>query len=67
MYLKMYSFRELKKLDSVVVKVKSGISFHQETVGYLNNRFTNFYWIEIDKGAYNFKIESNRKRIPLID
>jgi len=67
MYLKMDSFKELKRLNNMVVRVKSGISFHQETAGYLNNRFTNFYWIEIDKEVYNFKIESNRKRIPLID
>lgn len=63
----MNSFKELEKLNRNVIKIKRGVSFNQETVCYPNSRFTNFYWIEIEKGLYNFRIESNRKKKPLID
>jgi hypothetical protein len=63
----MDHYRFLKRLEKKRIEIRSGMNFYQETKEYGGNRFTNFYWLEVNKGKYQIELKTADKLLPLKD
>lgn len=47
--------------------MRPSLSFSQESVDFGDGRFTNLYWVELDKAKFGFKLSSTTPPKPLIN
>lgn len=55
----------LKPLEAQARELAPGFTYFQETHTLNDGRFSNLYWVEMDKGRFNFKLSSSIRSIPL--
>jgi len=58
---------QLETLVSQKREVSAGLSFFQESIDLGKGRFTNLYWVELDKARFKFKFSATTIPIPLIN
>lgn len=63
----MGNYGLLSYLEPKAIEVQNGVTFHSETYSIDNDRFTNLYWVELERDSTKFKILSSDKPLPLKD
>lgn len=61
----MKNFESLAKLEKKRKIIKEGVEFYSETVLLDGDRFTNLYWIKLDKELFNFDLSFSSHPRPL--
>ncbi len=57
----------LELLESQSRELTPGLMSFQETNALKDGRFSNLYWVEIDKNKFNFTLSASTSPIPLLD
>lgn len=61
----MGNYDSLSQLEPRTAKIQNGITFHSETCSIDSDRFTNLYWVELNKESAKFKLLFVDKPLPL--
>lgn len=60
------NYAQLEPLNSQTRKLSFGLSFSQETLNLDGGRFTNLYWVELDKTRVRFRLSASTIPTPLV-